>query len=105
MKSLILAVGFFLIIGIGKVWAGGEMICYYPKICKEIKGTEYSSGGSGNRVIHYVELDCVTKDGVYVKYIDRFFMGAGLFGFGRLSMPDKIIFKPWDKDELQCKAK
>jgi hypothetical protein len=39
MKSLILAIGFFLIIGIGKVWAGGEMICYYPKICKEIKGT------------------------------------------------------------------
>ncbi len=79
------------------------MVCYYPSRCKTIVGTEYSTGGTGNRGIHYIELDCYTHDGQYIKYFDKIFKTSALFGFGRIALPDKIIFKPWDKDELQCK--
>jgi len=80
----------------------GEMICYYPKSCKQIVSTEYSTGGS-KKLIHYIELDCITNEGQYVKYTDKIIKKAGFLGLGRLTIPDKIIFIKWNKDELQCK--
>ncbi len=83
-------------------FAGGEMTCYYPKTCREIISSEYSTGG-GDKVIHYVEVDCKTNNGEYIKYIDRIGSIGGFFGLGRFTQPDKIYFKQWEKDELECK--
>ncbi|GEM_PF-5957142 len=82
--------------------AGGAMTCYYPKTCKEIVSSEYSTGG-GDSVIQYIELDCRTKEGEYVKYIDRMGSVGGFFGVGRFTQPDKIYFRKGNEDELQCK--
>ena len=82
--------------------AGGTMTCHYPSSCKQITSSEYSTGG-GDKVVQYMEMDCITTNGSYVKYIDRIGSVGGAFGFGRLTQPDKVVFIKWNKDELQCK--
>ena len=52
--------------------------------------------------MHYLEIDCITTDGQYVKYIDKIFKKAGFLGLGRITIPNKIIFKKWNKDKLHC---
>ena len=100
MKKLLT---FIFILSLISPCFAGEMICYYPKSCKQIVSTEYSTSGSGKGVIHYLELDCITNKGQYVKYTDKIIKKAGFLGLGRLTIPDKIIFIKWDKNELQCK--
>ena len=80
-------------------------IAYTPgvaKVCEKIVDTEYSTG-SGDKVIQYIELGYYDKNGNYIKYIDRIASIGGFFEMGRFTNPDKIIFKKWDKDDLQCK--
>ncbi len=76
--------------------------CYVPKECK-IVSSEFSTGG-GDKAFYITEVDCQQEDGMIVKYVDTEFSIGGLFGMGRISTPDKIIFKPRedDKDKLDC---
>lgn len=78
------------------------MTCYYPETCEKIASSEYSTGG-GDSVIQYIELDCVNKNQEYVKYMDSMGSLSGAFGFGRLTIPRKIVFKKHSEDTLKCK--
>ena len=89
---------------VNTAFASGVMTCNYPSTCKTITSSEYSTGG-GDKIVQYMEMDCITKSGQYVKYIDRIGSVGGFFGVGRFTQPNKVIFIPWDKDELQCKKK
>jgi hypothetical protein len=55
--------------------------------------------------VHYVEIDCITKKGEYVKYTNTFEVKAPYFGIDKFIMPDKIIFKRWNRDKLYCVEK
>ncbi len=79
----------------------GDLICKYPKECIEPIGSKYSTGG-GKAAI---QLDCKTKDGHMVSYIDEMGSLSGLFGLGRLTMPDRITYKTHDKLKMECKSK
>lgn len=78
------------------------MTCYYPETCEKIASSEYSTGG-GDSIVQYIELDCVNKNQEYVKYVDLVGSLSGAFGFGRLTIPQKIVFKKHSEDTLKCK--
>lgn len=80
----------------------GNLVCKYPKECVQPLGSKYSTGG-GNKVIQYVQLDCRDKQGGMVSYIDQITALSGLFGFGRLTMPDRITFKASTRKTMECK--
>lgn len=102
-KMLIFSMTLLLIVFFtGSSQAKDLMMCYYPETCEKIASSEYSTGG-GDSIIQYIELDCVNRNQEYVKYIDSMNSLSGAFGFGRLTIPKKVIFKKHSKDILECK--
>ena len=104
MQRVVIILLFFLIINMPIVWAETdhareEMVCYFPNTCSRIVNTVYLIT---NVKIHYVEIDCVTKDGEYVKYTETFEVKAPYFGMEKFIIPGKIVFRPWDEDVLHC---
>lgn len=75
-------------------------LCKIPKDC-EVISSEFSTGG-GNKVSYLMEVDCKTKDG-FVKYVDWQISAGSLFGIGRFTAPDKIVFKKANVKKLECK--
>ncbi len=105
IKERVAAIGFCVCVNVCIVnvaIAGGIMVCKYPNTCRKIVSSEYSTGG-GDKIVQYMEMDCVTENGSYIKYIDRIGSIGGAFGLGRFTQPNKVLFEPWRRDELQCK--
>jgi hypothetical protein len=75
-------------------------ICKIPKDCTIIS-SEFSTA-SGGKASYVMEIDCKKPNGTITKYLDYEFSVAGIFYLGRISMPRKIKFQKWDKDELEC---
>lgn len=82
-------------------YAGGTSIAYVPKGCI-VDSAEYSTGG-GDKMIQYLEVLCLFKDSSKAVYIGRIVSLGGMFGLGRITQPDKIIFREHNKDELIVK--
>lgn len=74
-------------------------VCIYPQQM-EIMGSEFSTGTSKSPA-YMVELSG-KLDGRYVTLTDYKMTAGKLLGFGRISAPDKIVFKPAQTDELDC---
>ncbi|MBT8762540.1 hypothetical protein KFV02_01160 [Desulfohalobiaceae bacterium Ax17] len=98
MKRLIFSCVLILMFLVGTAFAE-TWKCYYPK-GTEIISSEFSTGG-GKKVIMYIEVDVRYPDGRYVKYLDSIIKTAGFLGLGRIVIPDKIVFVPWDKDAIR----
>jgi len=82
-------------------FATGQRTAYIPKGC-QVESAEYSTGG-GDKMIQYLEVLCRFPDGSLAVYIDREFSIGGAIGLGRITQPDKIVFREHDKDDLELK--
>ena len=102
MKKLLLIAGLLTTLTLLPTQASAnQSVAYIPKGCDPI-GAEYSTGG-GDKAIQYFEVMCEFSDGSKAIYIDRILSVGGMFGVGRFTQPDKIIFKHHNKDELIVK--
>ena len=87
----ILSVLVLLILTVTVYAAKNNSTIRYPGDVSEIKSAVYSSGG-GNTSIIYVKVLCKRDDGSFVLYFATKKSAAGMFGMGRLAIPDKIEF-------------
>lgn len=98
MKNAIL----FLMLLIMPCTAFADCTLWVPKECAYRSSSLSTSGEKSPGFV--VEYDCQKPDGSIVKYMDWDFSVAKYFNLGRLMVPRKTVFKPWDKDsiELSC---
>lgn len=57
----------------------------------EVISSDYSTGG-GDKVVVYLEVLVKLKDGTYAMYTKQTASIGGLFGMGRLTIPDRFIY-------------
>jgi len=81
------------------VVSAGTITAKIPKGCIP-QSSEYSTGG-GDKAFQILEIMCKMPNGTYASYIDTKFSAGGFFGVGRVTAPDKIIFKEHNKDSLE----
>ena len=72
--------------------------CYYPEGLN-ILSTEFSTGG-GDKFMVILEV-FGEKDGKYVTYLDSSIHASGIFGLGRLTIPSRINYVPWEHDYIK----
>ena len=71
--------------------ASASTIIEIPNNVKSVQSAEYSSGG-GNTAIVYVKIVCELNDGSFIMWNLTKTSASGLFGMGRLSIPEEIRF-------------
>lgn len=72
--------------------------CYYPEGLN-ILSTEFSTGG-GDKIMVILEV-FGEKDGKYVTYLDSSINAGGIFGLGRVTIPTRINYVPWEHDYIK----
>lgn len=76
---------------------------YYPeKACAQILSQEYSTGG-GDTAFQYLEILCVDTNGHYHGFVASWVSVGGIFGVGRITMPDTFDYQPYNGNTLEIK--
>jgi hypothetical protein len=101
MKNAILF-GTLFTLFIMPVAAHADCVLKVPQDCTYKASTLSTSGEKSPGFV--IEYDCQKPDGTIIKYMDWDFSIAKYLGFGRITVPRKTVFTPWDKDsiELNC---
>lgn len=84
----------------GPVFADTLTVYYPERHCAEILSQEYSTGG-GETAWQILEILCRDSDGNYNGFVDSWASAAGFFGMGRLAIPDRFQYVPYDGDTLR----
>ena len=82
------------------VMAGTKTVYYPAEACAEIVSQEFSSGG-GDTMWHYLEILCRDENGVYTGFMASWGSVTGMLGFGRVAMPDRFDYVPYDGTVLR----
>lgn len=99
MKKVIYLAGIFAMFAF-PVIAGTKTVYYPQDACDEIVSQEFSSGG-GDTMWHYLEILCRSDDGTYTGFVASWGSVTGALGFGRISMPDRFDYVPYNGNELR----
>jgi hypothetical protein len=81
-----------------KTWT----ILYPKEHCAEIVSQEYSTGG-GKTGIQSVEILCKDAEGNYNGFVGSKVSASGYLGFGRMTMPDRLVYKPYNGRTLEIR--
>lgn len=77
------------------------MICDIPQPCIEVLYAGFEVG-EGQSIANHVKLTCKTEQGVST-YINWQANAWGLIGLNRMSIPDRIDFRPSKATEFKCR--
>jgi|Wag4MinimDraft_13_1082653.scaffolds.fasta_scaffold00117_21 hypothetical protein len=89
-----------------------SLYCYYPENL-QIESSEFSTGG-GDKAVILLEVSGYLRptmkkkmsdkssyeEAEYTTYIDSLSSVSGFLGLGRFTVPDRIIYIPWDKNYM-----
>lgn len=81
-------------------FAGTKTVYYPADACNEIVSQQFSSG-SGDTMWHYLEILCRDENGVYTGFMDSWSSITGILGAGRISIPDRFDYVPYEGNALR----
>jgi len=81
----------FIALSMIPTFAMSETVTLPSSKCSEILSFEYSSG-NGDTIVHQMDILCKNEDGKFYGFIVEKPSLSGLFGMGRIDIPDEISF-------------